>query len=323
MRVVIYGAGAVGLGLGSCLIGSGQDVVFVAREETVELLRQNGLQRRGIFGEQLHSADSFRCYSSLWEFSCHNIDYVLVCTKTYDNRSAAEELSRLPSLYSQRTRIVVVQNGWGNAEVFREYFPESNIYCARVITGFQRSARNQVEVTVHADSVHIGNIFSSSNAQLTELCEAISRGGIPARCTKEIRKDLWAKMLYNCALNPLGAILNVRYGDLAGCSATREIMNGVIGEVFQVMEAQGDITHWNSTQSYTDEFYGRLIPATADHESSMLQDIRAKRRTEIDSLNGAVMSLGAKHKVPVAQNSMMFNMVKAIEQGAMSPIALA
>ena len=74
---------------------------------------------------------------------------------------------------------------------------------------------NEVEITVHADSIHIGSLFDGDLLCMEKLCELITKGDIPCEKTDSIEKDLWAKMLYNCALNPLGAILDVPYGVLA------------------------------------------------------------------------------------------------------------
>lgn len=333
MRALIYGGGAVGLGIASCLILSGAKVDIIAREGTVSALRRGGLERTGIFGSVLLRPSEFGAHASLDDLlggregskpepapglgegleSDYDCDYVLVCTKSHGSPAAAADLSRHRKILGDGGKIVLFQNGWGNAEIFAEHFPKDQIYSARVITGFSRPENNVVEVTVHADSIHLGSLFGSDLAPMAPLGEAITTGGIPAEVVPEVGKDLWAKMLYNCALNPLGAIFGVPYGDLAEVSASREIMEALIGEIFAVMKAAGYRTHWSTPDEYRAVFYERLLPPTARHVSSTLQDIRAKKSTEIEALSGAVVRLGEEVGVPTPTNATLYRMVKFME----------
>lgn len=331
MKALIYGGGAVGLGIASCLILSGAKVDIIAREGTVSALRRGGLERTGIFGSVEVGPERFGAFASLdellrlggrrlqdgglnldGEFG-YDCDYVLVCTKSHGSPAAAADLSRHREILGDGGKIVLFQNGWGNAEIFAEHFPKDQIYSARVITGFSRPEKNVVEVTVHADSIHLGSLFASDLAPMAPLAEAITTGGIPAEVVPEVGKDLWAKMLYNCALNPLGAIFGVPYGDLAEVSASREIMEALIGEIFAVMKAAGYRTHWSTPDEYRAVFYERLLPPTARHVSSTLQDIRAKKSTEIEALSGAVVRLGEEVGVPTPTNATLYRMVKFME----------
>jgi len=313
MKVLIYGGGSVGLGIASCLLKSKAAVDIIARQNTVLALRKHGLVRTGIFGDYYTPPPTFGCYSSLTDLRKNPYDYILVCTKSFDSFEAAKDLSQYKFLFAPETKIILFQNGWGNAEVFSSFFTKDRIYNARVITGFRRLKDNEVVVTVHADSIHIGSLFAGSSAAIEKLCESITKGDIPCQSTNSIAKDLWAKMLYNCALNALGAVLDVPYGVLAEHKTTRDIMDGIVKEVFAVMSAAGFETHWHSAKDFLEVFYGKLIPDTAEHKSSTLQDILAKKRTEIDALNGAVINLAEKYRIPVPYNLIVYNMVKFIE----------
>ncbi|MHC4215182.1 MAG: ketopantoate reductase family protein, partial [Planctomycetota bacterium] len=86
-------------------------------------------------------------------------DFVLVCTKSFDSASAAADLSGHRDSFNDQTIIVLFQNGWGNSDAFLSFFERSIIYNARVITGFRRTHKNEVIITVHADSIHVGSLF--------------------------------------------------------------------------------------------------------------------------------------------------------------------
>ena len=160
-----------------------------------------------------------------------------------------------------------------------------------------------------------GDAGAGDVSSVEQLCKAITKGDIPCETTNEIEKYLWAKMLYNCALNSLGAILDVPYGVLAKNKFARIIMNGIAEEVFGAMTAAGYKTHWPCVKIFFEVFYNKLVPDTAEHKSSTLQDISAKKKTEIDALNGAVIGLAEKYKIPVPCNLVIYNIIKFIEAG--------
>jgi 2-dehydropantoate 2-reductase len=313
MRVLIYGGGAVGLGVASCLLRSGCGLDIIARRETVDALRANGLVRTGLFGNAHAEPGAFGAYTALAEVEAPVYDLVLVCTKSFDSAAVAQDLAENKNYADTGVKLVLFQNGWGNAEVFARHFAPERIFSARVITGFHRHQPHEVEVTVHADAIHIGSLYAAEVSVLTELCQAIHQGGIPCETSPDIAKDLWAKMLYNCALNPLGAILRVPYGALATQATTQSLMNSIVGEVFAVMTAAGYRTHWETPEGFLSAFYDHLVPDTAEHESSMLQDILASKRTEIDALNGAVLKLADEATLVTPHNAAVYNLIKFVE----------
>jgi len=311
---LIYGGGAVGLGICSCLIKSAVTIDIIARENTVEALKKSGLTRTGIFGDFKVLPTAFGSYTGIGNITVRKpYDFILVCTKSFDSFGAAKDLSQHKFLFDEKTKIILFQNGWGNAEAFLQFFDKKLIYNARVITGFSRPKANEVIITVHAEPIHIGSLFGEDLSSVAGLCEAITNGGVPCQITQTIEKDLWAKMLYNCALNPLGAILDVPYGVLAKYESTRSIMNGIVAEIFEVLKQTGYKTYWQKAEDFLEVLYKKLVPDTAKHKSSTLQDILAKKQTEIEALNGEVIKLAQKYQVNVPYNSIVYNMVKFIE----------
>jgi 2-dehydropantoate 2-reductase len=313
MNILIYGCGAVGLGIASCLLKAGVKVSLLARPGTVEMLRQNGLVRTGIFGTYTAGPGQFTAGSSLGDLPDDTYDYILVCTKCYDTAAAAEDIARFLEPLEPNSLIVLFQNGWGNAEYFTARLAKEQIYSARVITGFTRRQPHHVEITVHADAIHIGSLYHEPPFEVHPLAAAINAGGIPCVTTDTIGKDLWAKMLYNCALNPLGAILDVPYGALADSPDTRQIMNTIIEEIYTVMHAAGFSTHWKTARQYQDIFYNKLVPPTGGHHSSTLQDLKAGRKTEIDGLTGQILKLAQQHTVSTPCNSIVYRLIQFLQ----------
>jgi len=313
---LIYGSGAVGLGIASCLKKAGATVDLIARADTVRPLLEQGLFRTGIFGEFSAQPGTFGAFTGLDQIPDQAYDFILTCTKSFDSPDAAQDLGSHPNLLAKHGKVVLFQNGWGNAEVFTDHFDKKVVYNARVITGFERSQNNHVKVTVHAAPILIGSLFDEDRDAVKPLAAAIDAGDIPSRTTDSIEKDLWAKMLFNCTLNPLGAILDVPYGALAGHDSTRDLMDRIVEEIFAVLEATGYQTHWTRPVDFLEVFYGQLVPDTALHRSSTLQDILAGKRTEIDALNGAVIRLAQKHGLQVPCNRAVYHLVRFLEARA-------
>jgi 2-dehydropantoate 2-reductase len=296
LRPVIVGAGGVGLALASCLHASGHPLELVVRNEAAAAaLRAEGLARTGLFGEAAVPAGALRIHRSLAELAGRAPDVLLVCTKTTAVDELARTLGELWHALDSEPLVVLFLNGWGSAERFAARIPRDRIYNARVITGFARRSPTRVEVTVHADAILLGSLFGEPAERVAPLARAIDAGGLPCRTSERIEADLLAKLLYNCLLNPLGALLGVPYGRLGESAETRALMEALAREIFAVLDAAGRRTHWPDAATYLDVFYRELLPPTARHLSSMRQDLEAGRPTEIDALCGAVVRLAACH----------------------------
>jgi 2-dehydropantoate 2-reductase len=320
VKIAIWGAGAVGLGLASTLARSNECLRILGRNpETLAELKAHGIKRTGLFGavhvppEQFETGDSVRVLTE------DPPDWLLVCTKAFSTIEIAQSLEPITDELGTRTQLLLCQNGWGNEIPFRRFWPKERLFHARVITGFHRRSAHEVEITAHASPIALGSVFGitqgSPHSSLQLLAQRFSEGGIPTETTDDMRGVLWAKMLYNCALNPLGAIAGRRYGELVEDPTTRALLEEVVREIFLVLTAARVEVAWPNAAAYLETFYSQLIPPTAAHESSMLQDLRAGRPTEIDALCGAVERLGSEHEVTTPVVSALAELVRAAERG--------
>lgn len=313
MNILITGAGAIGIAVGAGLASVGQQVSFFARGETKKAIEADGVHRTGLFGDLDIPAEQVSVSDDYAAFAPGSFDFVLVCAKTLANDQISQALSENQQILKPEGKIVLLQNGWGNDKAYRRFFDEAQVWNARVITGFQRTAPNVSKITVHTAPVLLGSLYGLDCAPMAELAAAIDRGGLPAQASNEVSKALWAKMLYNCTLNPLGAVLGVHYGALTKCQETTDIMDSLMDEIFAVMTAAGYTTFWPDADSYRKEFYGKLLPDTFYHNSSTLQDIRAKHPTEIATLTGVILELGREHGVPTPVNTMLYRLIRGLE----------
>lgn len=312
MKTLVIGTGAVGCAVAIAAAGAGMETALIARSATADYIRKHGLKRTGIFGEVAVPPERVTVYED-YAGVAPGWDFVAVAVKTTANKSVAAELAAHRDILGGAGRIVIFQNGWGNDEAYLAHFPAAQVFNARVITGFERLAPGVTNVTVHTAPILLGSLHGEDVEALEPLARAIRESGIPSETSQELEQALWAKMLYNTTLNPLGAILNMSYGELASSAHLVGIMNRLIGETFAVMDAAGYRTFWRSAAEYREAFYGKLVPDTFAHRASTLQDIEKRQKTEIDTLNGCILRLGEKYGVPTPTHEMIVAQIRGIE----------
>jgi len=313
MRFLIYGAGALGQALACLLAADGHRVDLVLRPRFLTALKNEGLTVTGIFGHYRATPTQLGLLEDLSGREGRDYEYVLLTTKTYNTAAALETLAALPGCSCP---VVSLQNGCGNLEQLAQRLGPSRILAARVITGFAIERPGTVRITVSADKVHIGGCERGFIPQAARsLAAALDHAGLPSTAVADIHQSLFAKLLYNCALNPLGAILGVHYGALADSDQTRSIMDRVIRETFAVITAMGGTTPWPDADSYRQVFYDQLVPATANHRSSMLQDLEQHKPTEVEAMVGYVAARGREHGVATPCCELLAALVRFKQQG--------
>ena len=313
MNILVIGSGAVGIGIGSSLLSQGVNISFLASKNTARKMKEDGIKRTGLFTNYFFNPQEFNVYESYEEIPKKTFDYVLITSKTTSNDNISKKLNENRDILKDDFTILIIQNGFGNDQLFLRYFKTTEVYCARIITGFTRPERNISEVTVYTEPILLGSLQGENIEHLKTIADKITASGIKCELSYELDKYLWAKMLYNCSLNALGAILDVTYGKLTENEYTKEIMDNIIDEIFGVIAASPYETLWNTPEEYRKIFYTKLVPDTYNHYSSTHQDIKRKIKTEIDTLNGKVIELGEKYGVDVSTNKLIYNLIKAIE----------
>jgi 2-dehydropantoate 2-reductase len=305
MRYLVMGAGALGSVFGGLLQHSGLSVAFIGRGAHFEHITTRGLTIEGIWGEFPVGPVAPQ------EAVSHRYDVILLCVKSFHTREACR---RVQGWLAPQGLVISVQNGLGNLEIIaREFGPESTMG-ARVIFGSQIIRPGLARVTVYAEPVLVGTMAPGHPCPaLARVAADLNRAGIPTVQVDNILSHLWGKVLYNCALNPLGAILGVPYGALGDNPQTRDLMQRIIEEIYQVAAAQGVPLNPAQASAYFTLFLEKLVPATAGHWPSMWQDLQAGRRTEIEALNGAICRYGAAAGVPTPYNDAVSRLVRFLE----------
>ncbi|MGH7814068.1 MAG: ketopantoate reductase family protein [Candidatus Binataceae bacterium] len=314
-EILIAGAGAIGSVFGAMLRRAGHRVALLGRPAHLEAIARAGLRIGGIFGE--HIVRGFDLADDPARLR-GRFGLILCAVKSYDTAAMAGVIAER---IADDGIVVSLQNGLGNLEALAARLGPGRILGGRVIFGAEFVKPGAVRVTVFAEPVAIGpdpalggDAAQSLAARAREIATLIAAAGIPTVAVDDIEPVLWAKVLYNAALNPLGALHGLAYGELAADPDLRAIMDDAIGEAFAVASRLGVKLPYPNAAAYRDIFYGRLVPVTAGHRPTMLYDLKNRGRTEIDALNGKVAELAARLGIAAPVNRTLTRMVHAAER---------
>jgi 2-dehydropantoate 2-reductase len=205
--------------------------------------------------------------------------------------------------------VATVQNGIGNEEVVARHVP-------RVIRGTtfpagKIIAPGVVQWDVKGDTT-LGP-FEPQPAPLSEverLADACTRGGMPTKAVADARGPQWRKVIFNAATNPLGALTGLTHGRVCEQPALRALASRLVDEGKAVAAAQG-IELDSDPEELID--YAARKDVGYDHKASMLQDVEARRQTEVDYLNGGITDFGRRLDVPTPTNETIWALVKGVE----------
>jgi 2-dehydropantoate 2-reductase len=316
-KILVAGAGAIGSVLGGMLHTGGHRVTLLGRRRHMEAIACDGLRITGLLGTHTIRGLNLADRPSQLE---GRFDLILCTVKPYDTAAISEDIAER---LLERGVIVSLQNGLGNIEALAGRFGLGRVLGGRVIFGSELQRPGAVRVTVFADPVAIGpapalhGALSGALAQrAAEVARLIDCAGVAAVGCADILPLIWSKLLYNVALNALGALYELSYGELARDPDLRAIMDEAIGEAFAVARKLEVALPFATKSEYLDTFYGRLIPATESHHPTMLYDLKNRGRTDIDWLNGKIVELAEQTGLRAPVNQMLVRRVHAAERAA-------
>ena len=226
MRIAVLGAGAVGLSVAARL-SQVADVVAVTRERCVAAIRQDGFHLSGRWGDGVYDLAVTTRPDPDEEF-----DYVFVTAKSVDTAAVCREFAPVLA----RSEAVSLQNGIGNEEIIAGV--ADRVIGGMIITGFEWRSDSAVHVSVEGGPMKLGRFPAGTDSAVEALVDLVRQAGIPVEGTAAIRSEIWGKTMYNCALNPLGALMNVPYGRLAESHAWT-VIGAIVTEVYAVAGAEG------------------------------------------------------------------------------------
>jgi len=294
MRIVVLGAGAIG-SIYAAKLSMKHDVTVLARGAHADAINRAGLRLIGL--EQATCA--VKAVTSTADLP--DTDLFLLTTKVNDNASVASGLS---DRVRTACTILCVQNGLGGEEIVKRALG-SRALVLRAVTHFGGIF---VEPGV-VDFKVKGYTLVERAAGSDELAALLTDCGLAARLSESIKHDVWRKLLFNCVINPVTAIIGSDVGTIAD-RRLDAVKRPIIDECLAVARADG-VTFDMDFMTALDEIFGR-----SRNIASMRQDLMRGKPTEIDFMNGAVVDLGRRSGLECPINAALVALVKALERSA-------
>ncbi len=222
--------------------------------------------------------------------------------------ATAGAISAIAPFLDPGSVVVSLQNGLGNAETISRITGAGRLVYGSTMVGAAKTGPRTV-VYGGGGGVTIGG---SDPAAVERVRELLARAGLSVTVSPRPNDAVWRKAVINAAINPLGALLGVPNGALATNPHAREIQGLIVAEATAVARARGmDLEAAGLAREVA-----AVCASTAKNLCSMLQDVRAGRRTEIDAINGAIARYGEESGIPVPYNRLMAMLINAKESMA-------
>lgn len=294
MRICVFGAGSLGSALGGILARKHR-VSLVARRDNVSAIMRDGLRLTGDVRSRVR-LDACETVEGV-----HPPELLIITTKAYDTGEAVDQCR---DWVTKDTRVLTLQNGLGNLELLRKWLG-ARAFGGTISMGAELTRPGVVRVSGLGDTV-IGADKDPEGA--SRIVEAFSSCGFSASADMNTAGHIWAKAIVNACINPTSAVLDVSNGSLVDNPVISRFMNEVCQECELVASANGIMLPNASMRARV----RAVARDTSENISSMLQDVRRGRRTEISQINGAFRDIGARKGIHTPLNSALTAMVETL-----------
>jgi 2-dehydropantoate 2-reductase len=303
MRVCVIGAGALGGSFAARLAAlAGEEVALVdAWPEHVAAIAREGLVAEG--EPPVPGPVPLRAWLPAAAPS-GGFDLALIAADANNTRGAAEIAARV---LDGDGFALTLQNGIGNLETLGEVLGPERVVGGSTMCSFRVEGPGRVRQT-HAAATTIGELDGRMSGRVEAVASMLRRAGYEVVVTADILRTVWTKLMVNITINPICAVTGLRVGEFARLEATDRFQDRLLDEAFAVVRAKG--------LGLDEVALRRTIKAHSwakFSEPSMLQHVKAGRRTEIDALNGALVREAAVLGVPVPFNEALTMLVKGRE----------
>ena len=292
----ILGSGAIGCLWAVQLHESGHDVRLVVRspERLAELNANQGVTYTDMDGKQIHSAIQ-------GETADNNalITHLIVTTKAFATLSALDSIKHR---LTPETRVLLLQNGMGQQYETHSHFPELLLWAASTTDGAYLTSPFNVVRAGRGETLY-GQLFAPTE-QSQLLPEPI--GDLRVNRVPDIEQRLWCKVAINAVINPLTAINDCKNGELLDNAVITQFMEELCQEIELIASAAGQ-------PLFDEPLYNKVVSVasqTASNYSSMLQDIRHQRPTEIEQISGFLCQSATKTNTPAPLNQALLAQIR-------------
>lgn len=313
MKIAIIGPGALGCLVAASLARSGEDVWLLDKvQDRAKKINNSGIRVEGI-GE----------FSAKVRATCDAkdigvCDLVIVCVKSYDTEEAVKEAK---ASIGENTLVLTLQNGLGNEEVIAEIVGPEKVVGGVTSHGSTYVGDGKVRHAGKGETI-IGRWYTPAarkdvrkwyipRRRLEEISALFKKSSFETKISDNIKEVIWSKLIINVGINALGALARLKNGDLFKYEWTRNVMKQAVMEAVKVAKRRRISLVYSDPVKKIES----VCSSSSDNACSMLQDVLDGQKTEIDYINGAIAAEGAALGVPTPVNSVLTDLVKALETG--------
>jgi len=306
MRICIIGCGAVGSLFAAHLARAGEAEIWAydVWKEHIEAIRKNGLRLSGAadFTASLNATSNAK--------ELPRCDYGIVATKAIHTKAA---IAQVAHLFDEDSAVCSVQNGVGNEEIIAEHV--KFVIRGTTFPAGHPIAPGHIGFDIKGDT-WIGPFEPTHTPmnKVEELAGILTRSGMKTVALKDARGAQWTKLIFNASTNPVGALTLLHHGAATRSAPTGELFSDLIAEGEAVARKLEIELHGDPR-----DLVQKGAGAPGKHRASMLQDVLAKRQTEVDFMNGAIVQWGKKVGVPTPLNQALWQLIKGLEHSWKDP----
>jgi len=308
MNLVVVGAGAMGSLYGGSLKHAFPDwnisLVDVWKEHV------SAINERGLNMERHGKIDIVRLLAcSPAEVKGHistPVDLIIVFTKTMHTESA---LDSVRFLIGPKTMMMTLQNGLGNIERLERFAPQDRIIVGVTTNPCDLIGPGKVRMTGRGDT-KIMTASGKSAPILEEISSALTKTGLTCSLEPNILGIIWEKAAFNVCLNGLTCVTRLTVGGVGASQEGRELCKSILDEIDAVACKK-------RINFSTERVWNTVLMAFSEHQKhmpSMLQDRLAKRKTEVESIQGCIIQSGQEVGVPTPFTHMLYQLIRIVEQ---------
>ena len=287
---------------GAFLARAGHEVCLLDRHRR----RADELARNGILVERGDRTERVAVHATVDPSACGRVDLVCVCVKAYDTQAAVRGAC---GLWANDTVVVSLQNGLGNAEIIEQAADPAQVVCGVTSQGATRLGPGHIR-HAGAGPTRVASFRAQAREAAEWLVSVLDQAGLNAQLSDDAPGMLWSKLVVNAAVNPLTAIQGVPNGSLVDDPQLHRVMSDAAREAAAVARARRIRLEYPDAVAEAE----RICRITHDNRSSMLQDVRQGKRTEIDSITGALLEEGRQAGVDTPVNAELYARVREIEK---------
>lgn len=300
MTIAILGAGAMGQLFGARLAAAGSRVTLI----DVDAATVEALNRHGITVTTPTDTTTVAVSAAQARDLTAPVELILVFTKGFHTASALDSVRHL---VGQHTLGLTLQNGVGNEQELISLLGADRTLMG--MTSFPADRHSLTEIgTAASGGVSLGDAHPTAtpSGHAVQTARMLDAAGLNAAVHPDVRVPIWEKLIFNAVANTIGGVTGLTVGAVGSLPTTRAWVEDIIRESLTVADAEGIAI---SEQTIRDTL-AMAFRDHADHLTSMTQDVIQGRRTEIETIGGAIVAAGAEHRIDTPVLSMLCDIIR-------------